>query len=104
MAIVTHPQLLTANRLSDGEIVWWAQGGWVEMLAEGQVFAGADEAEAALQAAKAFVEKNIVVNPYLFEVTVKDGIIHPVKEREIIRAAGPTVQRHLGKQARHVSV
>jgi sulfite reductase (NADPH) hemoprotein beta-component len=56
MAIVTHPQMLTANRLSDGEIVWWAQGGWVEMLAEGQVFAGADEAEAALQAAKAFVE------------------------------------------------
>jgi hypothetical protein len=30
---------------------------------------------------------------------VQNGTIHPVKEREIIRAAGPTVRPDTGKQA-----
>ena len=42
---------------------------------------------------------NQVVSAYLFDVRVDaDGKIKPVKEREIIRAAGPTV-RGEGKQA-----
>ena len=36
---------------------------------------------------------------YLFEVRDVNGKIQPVKEREIIRAAGPTVHPHAGKQA-----
>ena len=32
---------------------------------------------------------------------MKNGKIRPVKEREIIRAAGPTVRPDLGKQAGH---
>jgi hypothetical protein len=39
------------------------------------------------------------VAPYLFEVRDVNGKIQPVKEREIIRAAGPTVHPHTGKQA-----
>ena len=39
------------------------------------------------------------VAPYLFEVREAGGKITPVKEREIIRAAGPTVHPHTGKQA-----
>jgi hypothetical protein len=41
------------------------------------------------------VARNVVVSPYLFEV--KDG--RPVTEREIIRAAGPSVRQDVGKQA-----
>ena len=37
--------------------------------------------------------------PYLFDVRVKNGAIEPVKERERIRAAGPTVHPDLGKQS-----
>jgi hypothetical protein len=43
--------------------------------------------------------RNQVVAPYLFEVREVNGKIQPVKEREIIRAAGPTVHPHTGKQA-----
>jgi hypothetical protein len=92
-------QLLTANRLIDGRVLYWRGGGWVEDLAEAEGFADAAVAEAALSAAKDFVARNLVVNPYLFEV--KDG--RPVKEREIIRAAGPSVRTDLGKQAGHVA-
>jgi len=91
--------MLTANRLVDGDVLYWKQGGWVLALKEGEVFADPAAADAALAAAQAFVTQNKVVNPYLFDVKTDAHGIHPVKEREIIRAAGPTVRGDLGKQA-----
>ena len=93
------PQMLTANRLKDGDVLYWKAGSWVESLADGEVFADAAPADAALAAAQAYVGGNVVVNPYLFVVRVDGSGIHPVKEREIIRAAGPSVREDLGKQA-----
>jgi hypothetical protein len=88
-------QMLTANRLKDGTVLYWRGEGWAETLAEGDVFAGQADADAALAKAQAFVAGNDVVSPYLFDV--RDG--KPVKEREIIRAQGPSVREDLGKQA-----
>jgi hypothetical protein len=93
------PQMLTANRLLDGEVVWWRAGSWVVALSEGEVFEDPKAADAALEAAQAFVRDNQVVSPYLFDVRLADGVVHPVKEREIIRAAGPSVRTDTGKQA-----
>jgi hypothetical protein len=98
MAKPQDPQMLTANRLRDGEVLYWKGGDWVLTLAEGEVFADPQAADAALAAAGRFVRENVVVSPYLFDVKVADGVITPVKEREIIRAKGPTV-RGEGKQA-----
>ena len=95
------PQMLTANRLRDGEVLYWKGSDWGLALKDGEVFADAAAADAALAAAGKFVRENIVVAPYLFDVKVADGVIKPVKEREIIRAKGPTV-RGEGKQASHV--
>ena len=89
-------QMLTANRLKDGTVLYWKGGGWVETLVHGDVFTDAADADAALAAAQAFVAANAVVTPYLFDVHA-DG--SPVKEREIIRARGPSVRDDLGKQA-----
>jgi len=88
-------QMLTANRLKDGAVLYWRGENWVEALAEGDVFAAQPEADAALAQAQASVAGNDVVSPYLFDV--RDG--KPVKEREIIRAQGPSVREDLGKQA-----
>ncbi len=96
--------MLTANRLVDGDVLYWKDGGWVLALAEGQVFADPAQADAALAAAKGFVTGNVVVSPYLFDVKLVDGRVRPVKEREIIRAAGPTVRSDLGKQAGQFNV
>jgi hypothetical protein len=101
---MAYPQMLTANRLSDGDVVYWRAGGWVEAFDRGDVLATAANAEAALRAAGKFVADNIVVNPYLFDVRTEANGIRPATEREIIRAAGPTVRSDLGKQARHVSL
>jgi hypothetical protein len=106
-AVMAHqnqgPQMLTANRLRDGDVLYRKGDGWVLMLADGEVFADQASADTALAAANAELPRNEFVAPYLFEVRVASGKITPVKEREIIRAAGPTVHPHTGKQAGQVN-
>jgi hypothetical protein len=94
------PQVLTANRLSIGEVVYWnAAKGWVTYLGDAEILAD-DKAESVLKSDGArSVQERQVVNPYLFEVRVDGTAIVPVKTREAIRAAGPSARRDLGKQA-----
>ena len=101
MAKVQPPQVLTANRLRTGDVVYWRHGGWVGQFAEAEILIGRLEAESALANARQFVSDRIVVNPYLFPVAIEDGRLEPVEERELIRAAGPTVRGDTGKQAQH---
>jgi hypothetical protein len=96
-------QMLTANRLRDGDVLYRKGDGWVLMLADGDVYADQASADAALTAATAELTRNEFVAPYLFEVREVNGKIRPVKEREIIRAAGPTVHPHTGKQAGQIN-
>jgi hypothetical protein len=103
MALQNHgSQMLTANRLKDGDVLYRKGDGWVLFLAYGDVYPDPAAAEAALAQANAELVRNEVVAPYLFDVRVENGKVTPVKEREIIRAAGPTVHPHTGKQAAHV--
>jgi hypothetical protein len=93
-------KVLTANRLADGEAVWYANGGWAETVDNADVAddkAAEDRLEAIGAAAHA---NNEVVDVNLIDVTVVDGAVEPVRLREKIRAAGPTNRNDLGKQAR----
>jgi len=98
------PQILTANRLRDGEVLYWRAGGWVSGLEQAEIFSEDADSRLALTSAEAFVRDSAIVNPYLFDIRVDSEGVHPLEEREIIRAAGPTVRHDLGKQARHVSL
>ncbi|PWR23485.1 DUF2849 domain-containing protein [Zavarzinia compransoris] len=93
-------KVLTANRLSDGVVVYIGAGeAWVEDLALAAVVT--DEAgETRLQAAAAAaIKARQVVGAYLMPATVEDGKVLPVSVRERIRAAGPSNRTDLGKQA-----
>ena len=95
-------KILTSNRLSTGDVLYWQAGNWTESLADAEIFADGASADAALAGAQASVTANQVVSPYLFDVRqTKDGPI-PVKEREIIRSLGPSVRPDTGKQASYV--
>lgn len=91
--------MLTANRLKSGDVLYRKGAGWVPLLADGDVYPTQAAADAALAAALGELVRNEFVAPYLFEVRQVNGKTVPVKEREIIRAAGPTVHPHTGKQA-----
>lgn len=92
-------QMLTANRLRDGSVVYRKADGWITVLAQADVYRDQASADAALAAATAELERNECVGPYLFEVREEGGVIRPVREREIIRARGPSVNPNLGTVA-----
>ncbi|RWO51600.1 DUF2849 domain-containing protein [Mesorhizobium sp.] len=96
-------KVLTANRLADGEAVWYANGNWAETIDNADVAhdkAAEDRLEAIGATASA---NNEVVDVNLIDVTVANGVVEPVRLREKIRAAGPTNRNDLGKQARPVA-
>lgn len=94
-------KILTANRLTDGEAVWYtAASRWSESIADAEI-AGDKTAEDRLEAAgKAALAADEVVDVNIIDVELKDGVITPTRLRERIRAAGPTNRTDLGKQAR----
>ena len=88
---------LTANRLADGETVFWNDGRWVDRFVDAQLFEGHGDAETAEAAAKA--AQTVVVDPYLIDVMQAGDICAPVSYRERIRCLGPTNHPQHGKQA-----
>lgn len=90
--------VLIANRLIDGEVVFWSRGRWVERFGEAEHFA---DDEGAGQEAEGLAKSQVtaVVEPYLIEIAqVEDGYA-PVAYRERLRALGPTNTPQHGKQA-----
>jgi len=89
---------ITANRLIDGEVVFWKDGAWIERFAEAQFFADDDAAgPAAVEVAKS--QPLVIVEPYLIDIVEAPGGWAPVSYRERVRALGPTNEPTHGKQA-----
>jgi hypothetical protein len=93
-------QIVTANRLSDGVVLFMdAAGGWTDDFALAAVYPDAATLAAALTLAAEAVAACQLVDPYGIEVELRNGHYAPKALREAIRASGPTVRRDLGKQA-----
>ena len=90
-------KVLTANDLKSGEVLFWNKGQWKIRLADGEHFAGDDDAAPALAAAEG--QPKIVVSPYLIDVEEIDGHWFPIAFRERLRALGPSNHPQHGKQA-----
>ncbi|MSO93801.1 MAG: DUF2849 domain-containing protein [Rhodospirillales bacterium] len=92
MKNVWKPQIVTANRLTDGAIVYLAgDGNWTRSIGRSLVANSEREAEEILATANAAVTACQIVGPYLIEVSLEGGVVRPVGTREWIRAQGPTV-------------
>ncbi len=84
--------VLTANRLTDGTVVFLApDGSWAERIEKAAVARSVEEA-AALQAQGARdAARNMVVEPYLAELTEIGAHPVPTRMRERVRVDGPSV-------------
>jgi hypothetical protein len=84
--------VLTANRLSDGIVVFLDDGGtWVETV-EAAAVARSPEAARVLEARGAEdAARNAVVDPYLIEMREVAGRLEPVRIRERVRIGGPSI-------------
>ena len=88
---------LTANRLVDGEVVFWSQGRWVEHFGDAELFDAEAPAEAAATGAKA--QPNVVIDPYLIDIEQGEAGPAPISYRARLRALGPSNTPQHGKQA-----
>ncbi|WP_163272393.1 DUF2849 domain-containing protein [Chelativorans alearense] len=94
-------KLLTANRLIDGEVVWLAADGhWAEDITEAEIARDEEAIERLERTGREAAARNEVVDVNLIDVEFVDGAIRPIRLRERIRAAGPSIHPDLGKQAR----
>ncbi|HUC61338.1 MAG TPA: DUF2849 domain-containing protein [Alphaproteobacteria bacterium] len=93
-------QIVIANRLKDGLVVYRGRERWVDRIDEAEIAHDPAGAENLLERAKRAVAANEVVDPYLIEVAEIEGALRPTRWRERIRSQGPTVRRDLGYQAR----
>ena len=62
---------LTANRLIDGEVVFWDRGQWVERFGQAQLFD--DDAPAGEAEAHAKNQQTTVIDAYLIDVAEAPG-------------------------------
>jgi hypothetical protein len=94
------PDVITANRLADGVVVFQTlDAGWTEDFNRAVVLPDAEATKAALARASEDAARNLVVDVYAVAVEARNGHVVPKALREAIRATGPTVRRDLGKQA-----
>jgi hypothetical protein len=93
-------KVMTANLLRDGDVVYLtAAGAWSLWLREAWV-ARDQGGEADLEAGAKQAERDqVVIGPYLMDVAESEAGPQPIGTREKIRAKGPTVHPHFGKQA-----
>ncbi|MEM7409487.1 MAG: DUF2849 domain-containing protein [Myxococcota bacterium] len=94
--------VVIANRLGDGRVVYLGEGNtWAERIEDPVVRVADNEADAAVLEKDGFAAeaRQEVVGAELIGVERRDGVVVPVRFREVIRAAGPTVRTDLGKQA-----
>ncbi len=100
-------EILTGNELMSGATVYLDRAGnWVEDLQQARVFLK-EELEAKEHAVAATRKTGRIVSLESETVTLRDGVIHPDRIRERIRAEGPTAPRfdrqHLDEDG-HVSI
>lgn len=85
-------QVVSANRLDDGRVVYLAPSGqWIGALSEAEVARDERAAAALMRRAEAAIIERLIVGPYLISVTAASGRPQAQRLRERIRASGPTV-------------
>ncbi|MFO1038052.1 MAG: DUF2849 domain-containing protein [Geminicoccaceae bacterium] len=91
--------VVTANRLSDGLVVFLAAEGWVASLDEAAVATAKDDLAALEAKGRESEARNEVVGAYSIEIRRTPAGLVPVRYREWLRTAGPSVRTDLGYQA-----
>lgn len=90
------PQMIIANRLRDGLVVFLADGDrWETAIASGALVDSDAEAARLLAIAKRHEAEGQVIDPQPIDVVVEGGKPRPTAIREAIRAFGPTVRTDL---------
>ena len=85
MARIKPPVVITANRLTTGEVVFWGnEQQWVRKISDALAF---NSIEVASETAQIIDDELVVLGVYLVAIAASDGAHQPTHYRESIRAA-----------------
>ena len=94
---------MTANRVKNGEVVYYRHPSlttgksWTTDINKSCISSRiGDDQNLEIEGKKSVITQ-LVIDPYLIEVTQKNGNIAPTRYRELIRAKGPTTDPKLKK-------
>lgn len=92
MVLSDMPKVIIANTLADGFVCFLTDNGdWSRAILDAALVSDEAEAEALLVIALKAEAANVVIDPYLIDVEIEDGLPRPLVYREYIRAYGPSV-------------
>jgi len=93
-------KILTANGLHSGGVVFaTGDGKWSAFITQAQLSSDSETEEALLAMAKQSVETQTIVEPFLIEIDVINGMPVPKRYREQLRVSGPSVRSDFSKPA-----
>jgi hypothetical protein len=86
-------QMIIANRLTDGLVVFLSPAGeWVMDIEDGVLIESDEHAESSLERARVDERECLVIDPNLISVEIHDDRRRPTAIREAIRAFGPSAE------------
>ena len=92
--------IMTANHLIEGGVVYLtADNEWSGNIADARVAHDEAELEAITEEGQSALKNCKIVDPHTVPVTIEGDFAVPTHVKERIRAKGPTIHPHFGKQA-----
>lgn len=96
---ITGPQMIVANRLLDGRVVFMrADGSWSAIAGEAATAEAADDIATLEGLAQKSADSNDVLSVELIEATERGGKPYPAHMKFAMQAEGPSVRKDLGYQ------
>ncbi|MCJ9428488.1 DUF2849 domain-containing protein [Kordiimonas marina] len=96
---ISGPQMVIANRLDDGRVVFLTSSGdWSARAADAAVADDDVSVDALRSVASASEAANRVLSVEVIEADVHNGVPHPAHMKFAMQAKGPSVRADLGYQ------
>ncbi|VAV95475.1 hypothetical protein MNBD_ALPHA08-1451 [hydrothermal vent metagenome] len=93
-------KILTANDLRSGGVVFLtSHGNWTPFISQALVCDDNNTTESLETSGQQAVSEQIIVEPFLIDVIIKNTVPHPVRFRERLRVYGPSVRAEFSKPA-----
>lgn len=91
-------KILTANGLHSGGVVFLtSHGDWSPFIALAQISDDDDTAQKLESSGQQAVGEQTIVEPFFIDITIENGVPHPVRFRERLRVGGPSVRSDFSK-------
>ncbi len=86
-------KILTANDLRNGRVVFaTGENDWSPVISRAHISNDNETDEKLLSIGKQAVDRQIIVEPFLIDITIENGLPAPVRFREQLRVCGPSVR------------